>query len=121
MMGSVAGYVRPEDPAQRASAWKAFGLFVVLTFGLTSIFGTLMGIQGGTPAILVTGVMWSPGIAAILCCLILKRRVSSLPWRWGEWRWNWLAWLLPFAYGLAIYLPVWGFGLGGSSFGNPET
>lgn len=120
-MISVAGYVRPENPAQRAAAWRALGLFLVLTFGLTSIFGTLMGIQGSTPAILVTGVMWSPGIAAILCCLILKRPIASLPWRWGEWRWNWFAWALPFAYALAIYLPVWLFGLGGSAFGNPET
>lgn len=80
-----------------------------------------MAYQGGTPNLLVTGVMWSPGVAAILCCLILKRRISSLPWGWGEWRWNWYAWLLPIAYGLVIYLPIWLFGLGGSSFGNVET
>ena len=92
-----------------------------MTFTLTGIFGGLMAYQGGTPNILITGVMWSPGVAAILCCLILKRRISSLPWGWGEWRWNWYAWLLPIAYGLAIYLPIWLFGLGGSSFGNVET
>ena len=109
------------DPLERKRAWKAIVLFVLLTFGLTSIFGVLMAVQGSTPSILVTGVMWSPGIAALLCCLILKRRIASLPWQWGEWRWNWYAWLLPFAYGLAIYLPVWLFNLGGSNFGNPET
>ncbi len=109
------------DPKVRAAAWRAFGLFIFLTFALTSIFGGLMAYQGGTPNLLVTGVMWSPGVAAILCCLILKRRISSLPWAWGEWRWNWYAWLLPIGYGLVIYLPIWLFGLGGSSFGNVET
>ncbi len=109
------------DPKVRAAAWRAFGLFIFLTFALTSIFGGLMAYQGSTPNILITGVMWSPGVAAILCCLILKRRISSLPWGWGEWRWNWYAWLLPIGYGLVIYLPIWLFGLGGSSFGNVET
>ncbi|MEE9381274.1 MAG: type II CAAX endopeptidase family protein [Hyphomonadaceae bacterium] len=80
-----------------------------------------MGFQGGTPSLLVAGVMWSPGIAAILTCLIVKRPISSLPWRWGKWRWNWYAWLLPIAYGLVIYLPVWIFNLGGSAFGNADT
>lgn len=80
-----------------------------------------MAYQGGTPSLLVTGVMWSPGISAILTCLILGRSISSLPWRWGKWRWNWYAWLLPIAYGLIIYLPVWVFEFGGSSFGNVDT
>jgi|TARA_R110002049_G_scaffold10175_4_gene50710 membrane protease YdiL (CAAX protease family) len=109
------------DKGERAYAWRAFGLFVLLAFLLTSVFGVLMALQGGTPSLLVTGVMWSPGVSAMLCCLILKRKISTLPWRWGEWRWNWYAWLLPIAYGLVIYLPVWIFGLGDSGFGNIET
>jgi uncharacterized protein len=69
----------------------------------------------------VSGIMWSPGIAAILTCLILRRPIASLPWRWGEWRWNWLAWALPIGYGLVMYVPVWALGLGGSGFPNAET
>lgn len=106
---------------ERKGAWRALGIFLSITIAFTSVFGGLMGYQGGTPSLLVTGVMWSPGIAAILTCLILKRSISSLPWRWGKWRWNWYAWLLPIAYGLVIYLPVWVFGLGGSGFGNVDT
>ena len=102
-------------------AWRAIIIFLLLTVCLTSVFGGLMGYQGATPTILVTGVMWSPGIAAILTCLIIRRPIRSLPWTWPKWRWTWYAWLLPIAYGLAIYLPVWVFGLGGSRFGNPET
>ena len=106
---------------ERREAWRALGIFLAITISLTSVFGGLMAYQGGTPSLLVTGVMWSPGISAILTCLILRRSISSLPWRWGKWRWNWYAWLLPIAYGLIIYLPVWVFGLGGSSFGNVDT
>lgn len=105
----------------RREAWQAIGLFLLITFSLTSVFGGLMGYQGGTPPLLVTGVMWSPGIAALLTCVILKRPIATLPWRWGLWRWNVFAWLLPVAYGLAIYLPVWQLSLGGSGFGNPTT
>ncbi|NQX94643.1 MAG: CPBP family intramembrane metalloprotease [Erythrobacter sp.] len=85
------------------------------------MFATAMAIRGSMNLMLVTGIMWSPGLAAILTCWILNRPVASLPWQWGEWRWNWYAWFLPIAYGFAIYAPVWVFGLGGSEFGNPET
>ncbi|MEM6411021.1 MAG: type II CAAX endopeptidase family protein [Pseudomonadota bacterium] len=111
------------DPSisERRKAWRTIGIFLVLTLVLTSIFGGLMGYQGSTPPILMTGVMWSPGIAALLTCLLIKRPIYSLPWRWGGWGWSWFAWGLPILYGFAIYLIVWTFGLGGSSFGNAET
>lgn len=109
------------DATTRKAAWRAITLFLIFTTALTSIFGGLMAYQGGTPMLLVTGVMWSPGIAAMLACLVLKRPIASLPWRWGAWKWNGYAWALPIVYGLMIYLPVWLFGLGGSGFGNSET
>jgi membrane protease YdiL (CAAX protease family) len=65
--------------------------------------------------------MWCPGIAAMLTCLILKRKVSDLPWQWGEWKWTLCAWALPIGFGLAMYAPVWIFGLGGTGFGNEQT
>ena len=105
----------------RLRAWRNIGLFLVLTVGFTSVFGGLMAFQGATPSLLVTGVMWSPGIAAILTCWLIKRPVRSLPWAWAPWRWNVLVWMMPVAYGLAIYLPVWIGGWGGSSCCNPET
>ena len=80
-----------------------------------------MAYQGATPSLLITGVMWSPGIAAILTCLLIGRSVRTLPWQWRAWRWNGFAWVLPILYGLAIYLTVWLFGLGGSSCCNPDT
>jgi len=109
------------DAGERAQAWKAIGLFLILMSALSAVFITFMAIRGSMNLILVTGVMWSPGVAAIGACLILKRPIASLPWGWGEWRWIRYAWALPVVYGLAIYAPVWVLGLGGSGFGNPET
>jgi membrane protease YdiL (CAAX protease family) len=106
---------------ERRSAWRAITVFLVITIALSAVFEILMARQGKLTGILVTGVMWSPGVSALLTCLILKRPIASLPWRWGPWRWNLSAWALPIAYGLAIYLPVWIFGLGGSRFGNEDT
>lgn len=113
--------MRQDRTEIRRQAWKSIGLFLLLTVALTGLFGGLMGYQGATPTILVTGVMWSPGIAAMLTCLLTGRPIASLPWRWGGWGWSWFAWALPILYGLAIYLPVWVFALGGSGLGNSDT
>jgi len=112
---------RNTDPEGRRQAWRAIGIFLLIMIALSAVFQVLMAYQGKGNLLLVTGVMWAPGIAAILTCLYLRRSISSLPWSWGRWRWNWYAWALPLLYGLTMYLPVWLFGLGGSGFGNPET
>ena len=112
----------PEITAkERREAWRVIALFLFLTLAFTSVFGGLMAYQGGTPSLLMTGVLWSPGIAARLTCRLAGRPVASLPWRWGGGGWATFAWGLPILYGLAIYLPVWLLGLGGSAFGNVET
>jgi len=105
-------------PAEKAAAWKAFGLFFILMAALSSVFYAMMISQGAMNMLTVTGIMWSPGLAAILSCIILKRPVASLPWGWGAWKWNWFAYLLPIVYGAVMYVPVWLFHLGGSAFGD---
>ncbi len=110
-----------ENALERRQAWKAIGIFLLIMALLSTVFQLLMIERGSMSRLLVTGVMWSPGIAAILTCIYLKRSIRSLPWGWGQWRWNYYAWLLPMVYGLLIYLPVWLFGWGGSGFGNPDT
>lgn len=80
-----------------------------------------MARMGAMTRILVTGVMWCPGAAALLSCVLLRRDVRDLPWRWPPAKWILAAWLLPVGYGLAVYLPVWLLSLGGSGFGNTDT
>ena len=109
------------DPGGRSAAWRAIGLFVLITVALSAAFESLMARMGAMTHILVTGVMWCPGVAAMLSCVLLGRDVRALHWRWPPAKWILAAWLLPVGYGLAVYLPVWLFSLGGSRFGNSDT
>ena len=113
--------MEPERRSPGSKPWRTISLFLILTLCLTGLFGGLMAFQGAAPAVLMTATMWSPGLAALLTCLIIGRPIASLPWRWGGWGWTTFAWLLPVVYGLAIYTPVWVFNLGGTGFGDPET
>jgi membrane protease YdiL (CAAX protease family) len=106
---------------ERQQALKAFSIFMLLMIAFSTVFQCIMIFWGNSSRDLIMGIMWSPGLAAICTCLLLKRKISSLPWKWGEWRWNRQAYLLPIVYGLLIYLPVWLLGLGDSAFGNQET
>ncbi|MFT4938834.1 MAG: membrane protease YdiL (CAAX protease family) [Paraglaciecola sp.] len=106
---------------ERREAWRALLIFMFLVIIYDVVFDGIMIIYGHSSSDLIMGVMWGPGLAAICTCLILKRKISSLPWNWGAWKWNRQAYLLPIVYGMAIYLPVWLLGLGGSSFGNEVT
>src|SRR5436190_14491422 len=66
----------------------------------------------------VTGTMWSPGLAALLTKRLFGEPISELPWKWGGARSAWLAYLIPVAYALPVYLVAWLTPLGG--FLEPE-
>lgn len=67
-------------PEERRNAWRAIAVFLPITIVLSAVFETLMASQGEMATMLVYGVMWSPGIAALLTCLLLKRKVAGVPW-----------------------------------------
>lgn len=95
---------------------KAIIIFLVITLGLSSIFYGLIlntGKLGSGYGQFVTGLMWCPGIAAILTCTLLKRKLSVLGWSWGERRYQLWSYALPFMYALIAYAIIWGFGFGG--------
>lgn len=100
---------------------KSIWLFLALFLALSAIF-YIVPLQSGTimsgNRLYLTGLMWSPGIAALLTCWIRGIPLAFLGWKWGEWRWQWLAYLTPLAYALVAYLVIWSTGLG--AFGNPE-
>lgn len=63
--------------------------------------------------------MWSPAVAAFLTLRIRGRAISSLPWRWGKWKDNYHAFMVPVLYVLIAYTLIWVLGLGGVP--NAET
>lgn len=97
-------------------------LFLILTCVTTAPFWALAistGDTAGGRGAYAVGIMWGPGIAALLTCLLIRRPVSSLGWKWGETRWQALSYLWPLAVCVITYGFVYLSGLGG--FPNPNT
>lgn len=95
------------------------GIYLLLAFGISCVFYTVIigggGLAGGGGAgrYYITGLMWTPAVAALLTVWLRKIDLSTLGWGWGRWKWNWAGYLLPLLYVTAAYLMIWLFGLGG--------
>lgn len=59
-----------------------------------------------------TPIMLAVGVATILTCLIRNRKLASLGWGWGSWRYQWLSYLVPLTIALVAYLLIWVAGFG---------
>jgi uncharacterized protein len=104
------------------TSWGIIALYLVLTAVLSSIFWAFAiatGHSAGGHGAYAVGVMWCPGVAALLTCKLSGVPLASLGWRWGEWRWQALAYLWPLAACGIAYTVVWLTGLGG--FPNAAT
>lgn len=102
------------EPAARV--WKKIAVFYALTLGFSGVFNVFILLGGRMDAgnlLYVTGAMWSPGLAALATKRIFREPIAELPWKWGGARYAWLAYLLPLAYALPVYLIVWLTPLGG--------
>jgi membrane protease YdiL (CAAX protease family) len=89
--------------------------FLLLTLVFSLPFYLALNLAGGRGEgmrLYVTGLMWCPALAALLACRIGRLPLATLGWRWPPARWLWLSYLLPVAYGLLVYVPVWLLGLG---------
>jgi len=96
--------------------WSQIGLYLLLTLALSCIFYAFVIVTGHPAAgrgVYIAGLMWSPGVAAILTCLLTRTPLASLGWKWGAWKWQWAAYFIPIAYALAAYVLVWSMGWGG--------
>jgi membrane protease YdiL (CAAX protease family) len=90
--------------------------FLVLTLLFSAVFWALIihcGRLGGGWGMFVTGLMWSPGSAAIVTCATLGIPLGSLGWRWPAWRYALACYLVPLLYATVVYVPVWLSGQGG--------
>lgn len=86
--------------------------FLVLTFALASIFYYLIISSGTFPTTYALGIMWCPGLAAIVTQLVFNRNLREMGWKFGRGRYLLGSYLLPVAYVAAVYLLIWLTGLG---------
>jgi len=92
--------------------WTTIFIFLAIVTGLSAIFH--LAIVNLIPTSLYVGpLMWSPGVAALLTLRIRGRAISSLPWKWGKWRYNRRAFMVPVLYVSAAYALIWILGFGG--------
>lgn len=101
--------------------WKKIVAFLLLTFSFSSIFYYLILSSGSmhtSGGIYTLGLMWCPGLAALITQLVFHRRLRGLGWKWGKTRYQFLSYIIPFLYALIAYSFVWATGLGG--FPNQE-
>jgi len=75
---------------------------LLLFVGLTAIFSAAFhiliartGTLGGGGNLLAIGLMWSPGVAALITQQLTEHRLSGLGWKWGKTRWQIWSILLP--------------------------
>src|SRR5205085_4433817 len=100
---------------------RAVAVYLGFTLAFSSVFYSLIvksGHVGGGWGEYASGVMWCPGLAALVTCKYLGRDVSSLGWKWGKTRYQVICYLIPLAYAIVIYAFVWLTGLG--DFYNKE-
>jgi uncharacterized protein len=104
---------------------RAFGVdvaqFIVLTLALSSLFAVLIvraGHIASGRSLFTRGLMWSPGVAALL--LARRRGISwrEFGWRWTG-RWEWICYVAVIAGGLFVYGLAWITGV--SSFPDPNA
>jgi membrane protease YdiL (CAAX protease family) len=89
--------------------------YLVLTFALSSIFYVQIASTGKLKALPVLGLMWCPGVAALITRLVFQRNLRGVGWGWGAMRWPVVGYLLPPMAALVVYGLVWLTGIGGFS------
>jgi membrane protease YdiL (CAAX protease family) len=97
------------------------GTFLATTLLLSSIFWLLIIRDGHLAAAggaYVFGLMWCPGVAALVASVATRRPLREIGWRWPRWRFIALGWGIPLAYASVAYGATWALQLG--RFPNPD-
>lgn len=100
---------------EKTTIVKRLVTFVVLTYGISSVFMAWAISAGSMRAggmLAGLGGMWSPGIAAILTQLIYKQSLRGFGWGWGKTRFQVWSYVIPILYVGAVHGIVWLSGLG---------
>ena len=98
--------MRRDDPRTRIL------IYLLLTFAFSSYF-YVQGHRHGLTTPIVLGIMWCPGVAAIVTSLLTRRSLREIGWGIGKVKYQLAAWVTPMLYAWPAYILVWMTGLGG--------
>lgn len=87
--------------------WRVAVVFLVLVVCLYPLgVWLLLRLQRASP------LMLTVGLAAVGACLICRRDLGSLGWRWGDWKYQYQSYLIPLCYVALAYAAIWALGFG---------
>jgi membrane protease YdiL (CAAX protease family) len=97
------------DPKVKIAIFLALTVLFSSVFWIPVIRAGNITIGGG---LYVLGLMWSPGLAAIVTRLVTQRNLRGMGWKPRTWALLGVAYALPLLYALPVYLVAWGADLG---------
>jgi membrane protease YdiL (CAAX protease family) len=95
------------------SARSRIAAFLVLTCALSAPFYFRIAADGKMKMLPTLGLMWCPGVAALVVRLVTQRNLRGMGWVTDWPRWLVVSYLVPPALGLVVYGLVWLSGIGG--------
>ncbi|WP_339627341.1 type II CAAX endopeptidase family protein [uncultured Maribacter sp.] len=98
----------------KKQTWITIFIFLGLLIALTSPFHYAI-VNLYPSRIYVGAIMWCPAIAAFITLKLRGRKISSLNWNWGNWKYIRFSYFIPALYGIITYVLIWIFGFGGLS------
>jgi len=94
-----------------STSTKKILVFLVVTFAFSSIFYYLI-ISSASVQRYSLGLMWCPGVAAMITQLIFHHSLRGLGWKPGKFKYLLAGYGLPLAYVMVVYVVVWVTGTG---------
>lgn len=107
----------------KSLAAKMVWTFLALTLVLCGPLYYLLISRGGFEGdgvVFIAGLMWAPGVAALLTRLLYQRNLRGMGWGWGPSRYQAASYFTPVVAGLLVYGTVWLAGIGEFT-GRPLT
>lgn len=96
-------------------------LYLALVILISTPYYALLAHSGAMDmgrGFVVHSLMWAPGVAGLLCAWLQYRSAAMLGLGWGRTRYVAAGYLLPIAYSLLAYVPLWLTGLAPAMFGS---
>ncbi|MGI9628020.1 MAG: CPBP family intramembrane glutamic endopeptidase [Longimicrobiales bacterium] len=98
------------DARRKVVAYLVLTLLLAAPFYYLILSAGSLGVRGG---IYVLGVMWAPGLAAIITRAVHQRDLRGVGWGWGQSRYQLASYLIPVAAGTIVYSLAWALGIAG--------
>lgn len=106
-----------KEKNEHKETWQTILIFLISVTVISTPFHLAI-VNLHPSSIYVGALMWCPALAAIVTLKIKGRSISSIFWKWGDWKYIRLSYLIPAVYVLITYSLVWVLGFGGFSSGE---